>query len=176
MKAFALTSLSAAFAMTVIAGCGHAPLAQVPARLAPPPGESLAMVVKATGVQVYECRAAQDGSHQWAFVAPDAQLFDERGRPLGKHYAGPHWEAPDGSRVVGAVRERADAPTAGAIPWLLLSSRNAGGTGAFSRVTHIQRVNTAGGIAPSTPCARGNAGQAARVPYTADYYFFAAAR
>jgi hypothetical protein len=155
--------------------CGHATragAAAVPPQLQPPAGQAFASVLKAAGVQLYECRAAAGGGTQWVFVAPDAQLFDEGGRHAGRHYAGPHWEAPDGSKVIGAVQARADAPATGAIPWLLLASRPAGGTtGAFSRVTSIQRVNTTGGVAPSGACA---AGEMARVPYTADYRFFTA--
>lgn len=130
-------------------------------------GESLAMVVPAKGVQIYECR-----DQKWVFVAPDADLFDTRGMKIGRHYAGPHWEAPDGSKVVGAVKARADAPAAGAIPWLLLGTHSVGAEGAFSHVSSIRRVNTAGGLAPSEPCSAAQAGKQARVPYTADYYFF----
>jgi hypothetical protein len=106
------------------------------------------------------------------FVAPEAELFDRAGKKIGRHYAGPHWESADGSRIVGAVKERADAPAAGAIPWLLLSARSVGSEGAFSKVTSIQRVATQGGVAPAGDCAQ--AGARARVPYTADYYFFTA--
>ncbi|HEY0836718.1 MAG TPA: DUF3455 domain-containing protein, partial [Azospirillum sp.] len=141
--------------------------------LQPPAGHAFARVVKAAGVQLYECRAGAGGP-QWVFVAPDAQLFDEGGRRAGRHYAGPHWEAPDGSKVAGAVAARADAPAPGAIPWLLLKSQPAPGpTGAFTRVASIQRVNTTGGGAPSRAC---KAGESARVPYTADYRFFTAGR
>ena len=137
---------------------------QVPANLQPA-NESLAQVVPAKGVQIYECRDAK-----WVFVAPDADLFDKAGRKIGTHYAGPHWEAADGSKVVGAVKARSDAPAAGAIPWLLLSTKSVAGEGSFSKVTSIQRVSTTGGVAPAGGCAE--AGAQARVPYTADYYFF----
>jgi hypothetical protein len=168
---------SAALAALVAAGCAstvpEAPLANVPARLQPA-GETLSQVVPAKGVQIYECRAKAGaaGQAEWAFVAPEAELFDRRGAPIGKHYGGPHWEALDGSKVVGAVRERADAPQAGAIPWLLLGARSAGPEGSFSKVTSIQRVNTVGGLAPRDGCASATLGRTARVAYTADYYFF----
>ncbi len=42
----------------------------------------------------------------------------------------------------------------------------------FAGVTNIQRVATQGGVAPGTGCDASNAGQEARVPYTADYYFY----
>jgi Protein of unknown function (DUF3455) len=147
----------------LIAGC--ASTVPVPANLKPLAQEKLALVVPAKGVQIYECREAK-----WAFVAPEAELFDRAGKKIGRHYAGPHWEAADGSRIVGAVKERADAPVTGAIPWLLLSAKPAGKEGAFSKVTSIQRVATVGGVAPAGTCAP--AGARARVGYTADYYFF----
>jgi hypothetical protein len=123
------------------------------------------MVVPAKGVQIYECRDTK-----WVFVAPEADLYDTSGRRIGRHYAGPNWEAADGSRIVAAVKSRADAPQAGAIPWLLLSAKSVGGEGAFSRVTSIQRVSTVGGVAPAGACT--TAGEKARVPYAADYYLF----
>lgn len=147
-----------------IAAC--AGTVQVPDKLKPA-NESLSMIVPAKGDQIYECREAK-----WVFVAPEADLFDGAGKKIGKHYAGPHWEAADGSRIVGAVKERADAPAAGAIPWLLLSAKSVGPEGAFSKVTSIQRVATKGGVAPAGDCSQ--AGAKARVPYTADYYFFTA--
>src|SRR5712664_4787153 len=146
----------------------------VPEKLTPGAGESLAMIVSARGVQIYECRARKDqaGEYEWAFVAPEADLFDGRGRKVGRHYAGPHWESVDGSKILGAVKERAEAPVAGAIPWLLLTAKSVGPDGAFSRVKSIQRVNTAGGAAPTTDCSQATAGTPARINYTADYYFF----
>jgi hypothetical protein len=112
--------------------------------------------------------------YEWAFVAPEADLFDGRGRKVGRHYAGPHWEAVDGSKILGMVRERVDAPVAGAIPWLLLTAKSVGPDGAFSRITSVQRVNTRGGAPPTTDCSQATAGTPARIEYTADYDFFTA--
>lgn len=147
----------------------------IPDKLKPAANEALAMVVPAKGVQIYECRAKKDqaGAYEWAFVAPEAALFDTGGKEIGKHYAGPHWEALDGSKVVGTVKERADAPVKGAIPWLLLSTRPTGGNGAFSKVTSIQRIHTAGGAAPQDGCGPSTPGKIVRVDYTADYYMYA---
>src|SRR5690349_14976301 len=139
----------------------------VPEALRPSAGESLVTVVAARGVQIYECRARKDdpAALEWAFIAPEAELFDAQGRPIGRHYAGPHWEAGDGSKIVGTVKARADAPQAGAIPWLLLTTRSVGGAGAFSGVTSVQRIATTGGVAPSEPCTAAMAGRQARVAY-----------
>jgi hypothetical protein len=106
-----------------------------------------------------------------ARLAPEAELFDSRGNLIGRHYAGPSWEATgDGSKVVGTVTTRAEAPEAGAIPWLLLSTKSVGGRGYFSDVTSVQRVATHGGVAPAGGC--DGVGEQVRIPYTADYYFF----
>lgn len=150
-------------AMAVLAaGCANT--VPVPETLKPAANESLALIVPAKGVQIYECRAGK-----WVFVAPEAQLFDRGGKKIGSHYAGPHWESADGSRIVGAVKQRADAPGAGNIPWLLLGTKSVGSEGAFSKVTSIQRVATVGGVAPAGACSQGTQ---ARIAYTADYYFF----
>ena len=147
------------------AGC--ASTVPVPDNLKPAGNESLALIVPAKGVQIYECREGK-----WAFVAPEAELFDRAGKKIGSHYAGPHWESADGSKIVGAVKQRAEAPGTGNIPWLLLGTKSVGSEGAFSKVTSIQRVATTGGVAPAGTCA--HAGAQARVDYTADYYFFIA--
>jgi hypothetical protein len=151
-------------------------MVKVPDRLKPGANESLALIVPAKGVQIYECRARTDqiGGYEWAFVAPEADLFDARGNRTGRHYAGPHWESTDGSKISGTVKERADAPLADAIPWLLLAAKSVGPEGSFSKVTSIQRVNTVGGVAPKAGCSQATAGTPARIDYAADYYFFTA--
>jgi hypothetical protein len=150
------------------------PSTSLPQKLKLAADESLAMIVPAKGVQIYECRAkdGQAGGYEWAFVAPEADLFDTHGMKIGTHYAGPHWEASDGSKIVASVKGRADAPVDGAIPWLLLAAKSVGPEGAFSNVSSVRRVNTVGGVAPGGNCVAGAAGTRARVPYTADYYFF----
>jgi len=163
--------------LAVIAGCTSMqpaqPLVQVPDKLKAGADETLAMIVPARGVQIYECRAKKDasGEYEWAFVAPEADLFDAYGARIGKHYAGPHWESNDGSKIVGAVKANSPAAAPDAIPWLLLGAKSAGPVGAFSNVTSVQRVNTVGGIVPKTGCSQATAGAPARVNYTADYYF-----
>jgi hypothetical protein len=162
---------------TLLAGCAlFAPRVEVPDNLKPTAGESLLSAVAARGVQIYECRARKDmpNATEWAFVAPEAELFDAQGKLVAKHYAGPHWEAADGSKIVGTVKARADAPQAGAIPWLLLTTKSDGPAGSFSKVSSIQRVATVGGVAPAEGCSTAAIGKVVRVPYTADYRMFAA--
>lgn len=163
--------------LLLVAACAsmqtHTPTVNVPAKLKHRAGESLAMIVPAKGVQIYECLAKKDqtGAYEWAFVAPEADLFDAGGKKIGRHYSGPHWESTDGSKLAGTVKERADAPQADAIPWLLLVTKSVGSQGSFSKITSIQRVNTVGGVAPKTGCSQSTVGTTARIPYTADYYF-----
>jgi hypothetical protein len=159
--------------LVVLAACAtpHATVA-VPETIQAAPNESLTMVVPAKGVQIYECRAKKDQTgYEWAFVAPEADLYDSKGQRIGRHYAGPHWEAADGSKIVGTVKSRADAPSSESIPWLLLTAKSAGPKGAFSQVSSVQRVNTVGGVAPSAGCSQATSGKSARIAYTADYYF-----
>jgi hypothetical protein len=136
-----------------------------------PDGETLRLTYAAVGVQIYECKITE-GKAAWAFIAPEADLFDASGKRVGKHYAGPSWESDDGSKIVGTVRARADAPRAGAIPHLLLAASADAKAGALAAITSVQRVNTLGGVAPATPCAAGDSGKQARVYYSADYKFF----
>ena len=169
-----LTPVCLAAAMMVLAACtGPLGSTAVPDTLKPE-GQRLSERVGARGVQIYECRASktQPGAYEWAFVAPDAALFDTTGALIGKHYAGPHWEAADGSKIVGAVKARADAPQASAIPWLLLSTKSVGGPGRFANVTSVQRIHTVGGLAPAKTCDPSTLGAIERVPYTADYLLF----
>jgi len=159
---------------SLLAACATPHAIDVPDKLRPAAGESLAMIVPAQGVQIYTCSAAAGAAatHEWVFVAPQAELFDTRGKAIGWHGEGPRWQANDGSTVVGTVQHRADAPVAGTIPWLLLGAKTSGPQGVFSGVSSIQRVNTAGGAAPATDCGPETAGHRARVSYTADYYFY----
>ena len=127
---------------------------------------TLAFHAYATGVQVYRWNGTS-----WAFIAPDAVLYadaDFRGR-IGTHYAGPTWESESGSKVVASVVDRC-TPNPNAIPWLELGALSATGPGIFEGVTAIQRVNTVGGTAPSI--AGTVVGEEARVPYTAEYFFY----
>jgi hypothetical protein len=135
-------------------------------KLGAPAGSKLVYHVYATGVQIYRWNGTS-----WAFVAPDAVLSADAGgkSKVGVHYAGPTWESVSGSKVVGAVSERCTA-SATAIPWLSLTVASSAGPGIFQRVTFIQRVNTVGGLAPST--AGSATGEEVRVPYTAEYFFY----
>lgn len=168
-----LLAATAALALA-LAACAASPPAPLPAVLAPGAGEVLLTTVTARGVQIYECRASASAGTEWTFVAPEADLLDATHQMIGSHGAGPFWQARDGSRVIGMVKQRVDAPAAGTIPWLLLTTHASGPAGSFSRVSSIQRVNTRGGAAPTSGCRPDTLGTTERVPYTADYHLYAA--
>jgi hypothetical protein len=165
-----LTTIGAAHAA---AGAG---IDAIPEALRPPAGQVLALEARATGVQIYECKAAKDDPSQfsWTLKAPEADLKDRSGKPVGKHYAGPTWEASDGSKVMGELVTKQDAPAPGAIPWLLLRAKSTSGDGKFSAIASIQRLQTKGGTAPASGCDSSQSGKESRVPYTAVYRFYKA--
>lgn len=155
----------------------------VPAALAAPTGQILALTLTARGVQIYECRllpGSEPARFEWVFKAPEADLFDAGDHQVGRHYAGPTWEltSGDGSKVVGRIKAKVDAPDGRGIPWLLLealptSSGGVGvGGGTLGQVQSIQRVNTVGGQAPNEGAEPAKAGQERRVAYSATYLFF----
>jgi hypothetical protein len=148
----------------------------VPEQLDVSAEQALALRAQASGVQIYACAAADDSSHfAWMLKGPEADLFDSSGRKIGKHYAGPTWEAFDGSKVGASVKARAESPDGKAIPWLLLAATANAGTGVLAHVASIQRLNTAGGSnPPPQTCDAANVGAERRVPYTATYYFYSA--
>ena len=165
----------ASFALAV-AACSvfslSADAQQVPKELQPPANEQFLLQVRAKGDQIYSCKA-DGGQFTWTLKAPDAQLFDKNDQPFGKHFAGPSWEANDGSRVTGKAVANVPSPDADSIPWLLVNIVGHEGNGVLSQAATIQRINTKGGKAPATGCDASHAGQELRVPYTADYVFYA---
>jgi uncharacterized protein DUF3455 len=65
----------------------------------------------------------------------------------------------------------------GAVAWLLLTVVGAqdgpSGDDTLSQTTFVQRLNTSGGVAPSSGCsASADVGKQAFEPYTADYFFY----
>ena len=134
-----------------------------------PEGSNISFHVFGVGFQVYRW----DGT-QWKFSNPEANLFADAGQNalVGTHFsapgANPNWLTTSGSRVIGTVVDKC-TPDANAIPWVKLSADNSG-TGVFNQTTFIQRLNTVGGLAPTTPGTV--VGEEFKSPYTADYYFY----
>jgi hypothetical protein len=167
----ALALLLAAGVTALAAGSGkdnRAP--EVPAGLEVPAGNKVHFHGFGVGVQIYTWNGTS-----WGAAVPEATLFDGNG-VVAIHFAGPTWESNSGSQVVGALPpQKAVIVDPDAIPWLRLQAveESTHGPGIFANTTYIQRVNTTGGKAPRTDGAF--VGQVARVPYTADYFFYRAA-
>ena len=139
----------------------------------------------------------------WAFYGPQATLFDTNDgddHQIITHFLSPNpaeadkprptWQDSRGTSIVWANNTSPPAQSStdagfvapGAIPWLLLpmAGSQVGPTGGarLTKTTFIQRLNTAGGVAPaaSTCAAATDAGKKALVPYSADYFFYKAAQ
>jgi hypothetical protein len=140
--------------------------AQLPISIAAQ-GDNTLATFYATGAQVYECKAGNDGKLAWTFREPIATLLLD-GKTMGRHYAGPTWEHIDGSAVVGRVVGNAPGKAAADIPWLRLEVVSGRGVGVLTAATTIQRINTAGGV-HAVGCDK--AGSFYSAPYSADYVF-----
>ena len=167
-----VVAAAAVLSLTQVALAGPPPPV-VPSKIQVADGSKVFLVGHAVGVQIYSCNATSSGS-VWGFVAPRANLYDDHGKLIITHFAGPTWQAKDGSRVVGRLVDFITVdPTA--IPWLLLSASTTPGPGGDRLVatTYVQRIATTGGLAPpAAECNATTAGAVAEVPYTADYYFW----
>jgi Protein of unknown function (DUF3455) len=162
--------IAAAAALTLMqmAQAGPPP-PTVPGSIAVPGGNKLFLVGHAVGVQIYSCNGAA-----WSFVAPRADLYGDNGQLIVTHFGGPTWQAKDGSKAVGTVETRATVDDT-AIQWLRLSTVSSAGPDGdrLAHTTYIQRIDTAGGLAPAAAeCNASTAGATAEVPYTADYTFW----
>jgi hypothetical protein len=137
-------------------------------QLAAPEGHRVAFKTYAIGVQKYRWTGTA-----WQFIAPDANLFASKNYRglIGTHYGGPTWESNSGSLVTSlGTLAIPCTPDPTAIPWLRLPGVTSTGPGIFDGVTYIQRVNTVGGLRPSTPGM--TVGEEVGVPYTTEYYFY----
>jgi hypothetical protein len=145
----------------------------VPAALNPPADATIKLALSAKGVQIYTCAvAAAGGAPAWTLKAPHAVLDSGAGAPAAIHFAGPSWQALDGSLVTGTRTASAPAPLATAIPWLMLQAATNVGPGLFNDVTWVQRLDTVAGAAPATGCDDAHVGAQVLIPYRASYVFY----
>jgi Protein of unknown function (DUF3455) len=186
----AVTVLAMAFAAGLCAQAAENSTIKVPDNLQVPVGNKQILVARAEGAQDYVCLPKAD-SFAWTLYGPQATLFAGKGNaePVGTHFlsadaagAGhPTWQANDLSRALGTLvassSDNAYVAT-GSIPWLLLkaaATTGKGGGARFAHVTFVQRIDTAGGIAPANGCQSvTDIGAKALVPYTAAYVFYEA--
>lgn len=168
----------------------------VPANIQVPAGNVAFLKGSAVGTQNYVCLPSGSG-FAWKFQGPQATLFvtfrwinGDINRQITTHFLSPNpmeadtaratWQSSLDSSQVWAVKtaESSDANfvAAGAIPWFLLqvagTQRGPAGGSMLAQTTFIQRVNTTGGLMPTTACTE--AGSIQFVPYTADYFFYRA--
>jgi hypothetical protein len=173
-KAMATTLVLSA----LLPACNYADLPpsppNVPATIQVPAGNVPFLLGHATGTQDYTCQPSSTG-YAWTFVAPAATLVDDNGKPILTHFAGPTWQAKDGSSVKGARVDGVTVSTS-AIDWLLLNATattlGRDGGDQLAATTYIQRVNTTGGLGPDSGCDAATVGAITQVPYTADYYLY----
>ncbi len=163
----------------------------VPANIQVPTGNKLFLVGHAIGTQNYICLPA-DGGVKFILFTPQATLFKEQ-KQITTHYFSPNpfeggtvratWQhSRDTSTVWGKVADGHSSSdpvyvAPGAIPWLLVTIVGAQAgpddRDKLAATTYIQRINTDGGIAPSTGCAApADVGNKAFVPYTTAYLFY----
>lgn len=170
LLAIGLAALAAAIPLTGVAMAGpSAP--DVVDGIAVEDGNKPFLVGHAVGVQIYRCNGAS-----WGLYAPRANLYGDNGQLIATHFAGPSWQAKDGSKVVGRRIKDPITVDPTAIPWLLIepTSVTAGPDGTrLGGTTFIQRIATVGGLAPAaSTCNPDTAGAETEVPYTADYVFW----
>jgi hypothetical protein len=178
---------------------GHVRAPAVPATIQVEAGHEAFLVGRGIGTQNYHCSPSGAG-FAWTLFTPEAVLLSDSGRQITSHFFGPNPREPNVDPTVtaqgtirAAWRHSRDSSTVWArafppsfdpefvrpnsVPWLLLETKGTvegpGGGDTLTRTTFIQRVNTLGGLAPSTGCsAAADVGKKAFVPYEADYFFF----
>ena len=173
----------------------------VPTNIQVPAGNTLYLKGQAQGTQNYICLPSASG-FSWTFFSPQATLFvtikwfgSDIRQQIITHFLSPNpteagtpratWQSSIDTSAVwarvipGNSSSDPNFVAAGAIPWLLLtrvgSQRGPTGGGSLSDTTFVQRLSTAGGVAPSTGCSQPeNVGATMLAPYTADYFFYRA--
>jgi len=149
------------------------------------------LVGHAIGTQNYICLPSGAGV-AYSLFTPQATLFDNNEQII-THFFSPNpdesntiratWQdSRDSSRVWAATVPNGASTdekfvAKNSVAWLKLQAvghRDGPSNGdRLSNTTFVQRLNTHGGVAPSTGCASlTDVGTKAFVPYTADYFFY----
>lgn len=153
------------------ASAGGAPSLGLFSHIKVPDGFEPAFRLAGKGVQIFRCEAI-GGEHLWRFRQPEAELTDEAGQLVARHGANFTFEHRDGSRLVATITAYDEAPKRDDLRWLLMSAKSFG-KGAFTSIAYIQRVNTSGGM-PPTSCQAADVNRLLRVNFTSDFYFYRA--
>ena len=128
-----------------------------------------ALQLASRGVQIFRCEKREAGL-VWVFRQPQADLLGPDGKTVGKHGANFSFEHDDGSRLVSTIVAFDEAPKPTDLRWLLLTTRSFG-KGALENVSHVQRINTTGGMPPAR-CEASQLNQLLRVDFTSDFVFY----
>lgn len=128
-----------------------------------------ALQLAARGVQIFRCEK-RDAGAVWVFRQPQAELLDSSGKEVGQHGANFSFEHDDGSRLVSNIAAYDEPSKPTDLRWLLLTTRSFG-KGALENITHVQRVNTSGGMPPAR-CEASQLNQLLRVDFTSDFVFY----
>jgi hypothetical protein len=164
----------------------------VPSNIQVPAGNVAFLVGHAVGTQNYVCLPSGAG-FRFVLFTPQATLFSDDGGQVITHYFSPNpfeggtiratWQHSRDTSTVWAKLHQDGSATVdpNAIAWLLLDVVGAQngpiGGDKLTETTFIQRLNTTGGLAPSTGCGSlTDVGNQAFVPYTADYFFYRQAK
>jgi hypothetical protein len=147
----------------------------IPDELQVPEGHVLLLRAYGKGVQIYSCPFVEPPK-----ATPHAILLTgdrDEGDLVAIHFAGPSWQARDGSIVVGDATKAKHvvAPDPDGVDWLLLPAKSTSGNGLFSEVTYIQRLFTDGGKATLAGCQQAQDQSRELVEYRAQYLFYVAA-
>ena len=172
-----------------------------------PAGNKLFLGTHAVGTQNYVCRPSGAGVAYVLFTPEATLFSEDGGQVITHNFSPNPFEPNTDPRVVadGTIRAtwqyrdtsrvwakvHANDPITGkkgavtvdttAIAWLLLdgvgSQKGPTGGDKLFGTTFVQRLNTTGGLAPSTGCSSlADVGNTAFVPYTADYFFYKQAK
>ena len=172
----------------------------VPANIQVPAGNKAFLVGHAVGTQDYICLPCPNpltsaatcpaSGFAFALITPQATLFDDANKQVTTHFFSPNpvekgtirptWQDSLDTSTVWAKANASSSDSAfvapGAIPWLLIAVVGAqngpSGGDTMTATTFIQRLNTSGGVAPSTCNTSSDVGKEAFVPYKADYFFY----
>src|SRR5437016_1628949 len=100
MKVITRTIINIVLLLTALVVAQGVASAEVSERLRIPDAQILLLTAKGVGVQIYksQLKSGNTMEFEWVLKEPQANLYDNSRKKIGKHYAGPTWESKDGSK------------------------------------------------------------------------------
>ena len=142
-----------------------------PAEFSLPVGHHALFSAPASGDEVFQCVATSAG-YAWQLRGVDAKLLDVDGHLFATQNDVGSWLAIDGSSLSGNVTQSVGAAS-GAFGAALYQVTTKSPGGVFSQISEVIRDDVSGGQAPAQACDQNSARTSVRVPFKADYIFFA---